>query len=153
MKLRTVLIIALALTASLSSCAAAEREYTLDDANTLLGSGAFEDGLAEVSGPMIPMLYGVDEEEIVEYISYQTTNAAVSCDEITVLVLRGEEAAKAAEKACRERIESEIANAQSYSPAALPSLEAAYIDRVGSTVLLAVGDPDKLPNAIKSLRS
>lgn len=151
MKHQTILWIFLALTALLSACAKAETPYTVEDAQALLDSGAFDGELAEVTGPMIPLLYGVENEELVAYVSCRAVNTAVSMDEVTVLILSDEKAAEKAEGACRRHIASELENARAYTPAAIPALEAAVVSRIGCTVLVAVGNPDKLPEAIREL--
>lgn len=153
MKLQIVLLLILILTGLLSSCAEAPAPYTAEDARTLLDSGAFEEGLAEVSGPAIPLLYGIDDGELVECVSFRAVNTAVSADEVTVLILTDEDAAERAEQACRSHIDSELENARAYTPSAVPALESAIVKRVGASVLVAVGDPDKVGDAVDALRS
>ena len=55
-----------------------------------------------------------------------------------------EDAAIAAEEACKARVTAQIAVCESYAPAAVPRLEQALVSRRGNTVLLVVGDPDIL---------
>ncbi len=146
------LLIFLLLAAILTGCAGRARPYTVDDARALIDAGAFDGELAEVPSSSILALYGVEEGKLLEFVSFQTTSTAVSCEEVTVLVLADTSSAEAAESACRERIAAELENAKSYSPAAVPSLEAAIVDRVENTVLIAVGNPDKLPDAVAGLK-
>lgn len=149
-QLKSILLLALML-ALLPSCTTAETPYTVSDAKALIDAGAFDGDMQQVQGSFVTMVYGVDDRSLTDFVSYQAANTSVSADEVTVLVLTDEEAARTAEEACHRRVESQIENCRLYSPAAIPNLEAAVIDRVGNTVLLAVGNPDRLPDAVKSL--
>ena len=144
-----ILLVAL-LTAACGQEAA--RPYTTADAQALLDAGAFNGEMQRVEGAFVTLVYGLDGSSLTDYVSYQAMDTAVSADEVTVLILADEDAASAAEAACRKRVESQIENCRSYAPGALPDLEAAVIDRVGNTVLLAVGDPERLPKAIEGLK-
>ena len=153
MKTGRIITALLLLSLLLTACGAeAKRPYTTADAQTLLDAGAFNGEMQRVEGAFVTMVYGIDQGSLTDYVCYQAMDTAVSADEVTVLLLADEDAAKAAEAACRERVESQIENCRSYAPAALPDLEAAVIDRVGNTVLLAVGDPERLPEAVKGLK-
>ena len=145
------LIVFILLAAILSGCGEKSRPYALDDARALIDAGAFDGELLEVP-TALASLYGVEAESLLGFVSFRTANTAVSCEEVTVLILSDAEAAKDAESACRERIAAELENARTYSPAAVASLEASVVDRVENTVLLAVGDPDKLPAAVAGLK-
>ncbi len=136
----------------LAGCSGGERPYTTADATKLVEAGVFDGEMAIIESSVVPLLYGIEPDSLVEYISYQAVNTAVSADEVTVLVLKDEDSARRAEEACRARVESQIENCRLYSPGAIPNLEAAQISRVGSTVLMAVGDPQRLPAALRELR-
>lgn len=125
--------------------------YAAADAQNLIDAGAFSGELAEVDGGIAVMLYGIDSAAVTECVSYMAVNTAVSADEVTVLVLTGEAEAAAAAAACKARVESQIEVCTDYAPAAIPSLENAVILQRGYTVLFAVGDPDKLPQALDDL--
>ena len=84
-------------------------------------------------------------------MSYLASNASVSADELTILILQDEEAAQAAETACEKRLDNQLKTYQDYGPAAIPRLESAVIRRAGNTVLLAVGDPSTLPGVVDQL--
>jgi len=117
--------------------------YTLEHSNELINSGAFEGSeMAILDAPVIPILYKLDPETITASRAYMATNTSVSADELVILILTDEEAAIAAEKACRDRVAAQLAVCESYCPAAVPRLEKAFISRRGNTVLMAVGDPD-----------
>ncbi len=144
---------ALVLPLILCACGGAPTEtaYTAADAETLLASGAFDRSMAPVDGEVIAALYGLDGATVEDCVSYLATNSSVSADELTILVLTDEQAAKAALEACQSRVKSQIAVCESYAPAAVPRLEGAVIRQSGNTVLLAVGDPEILPGAVDAL--
>lgn len=142
--MKKILIVALALLL-LCSCGSSESKasYTLAHADEVLNSGAFEGSeMAPVDSYIIAMLYGIEESTITECCAYMAVNTSVSADELVVLILTDEEAAVAAEDACKTRVAAQIAVCESYAPAAVPRLEQALISRRGNTVLMAVGDPD-----------
>lgn len=142
----------LALVLLLSACGGGQTAvYTLDDGETLLNSGAFDGNLVLIDTYILCRLYGIDQDTVESAASYQATNTSVSADELTILILTDEDAAKAAEGACQKRVESQIEVCRDYAPAAVPRLESAVVSRLGNTVLLAVGDPDILPGAVNSL--
>ncbi len=142
------LLCALAL---LTGCGGGETPYGAEDAQVLLDEGLFEGDMAPVEQRLVAVIYGIDEDAIRECACYMAANTASSADEVTILVLTDEKAAQAAEEACRKRVENQIRDVASYAPGAVPRLEAAVIRRSGSTVLLAVGDPEALPEAVDAL--
>ncbi len=155
MKLKKFLICALAPVLLLCACGPnqpADAPYTLDDAQALLDTGLFSADMGKIDDTyLISMLYHVDESAIRECVSWQATNTSESADEITVIVFSGEAAAVNAEAGLRQRVEDQIQSLKDYAPAAIPHLEAAVIRRAGSTVLLAVGDPGGVAEAVDSL--
>lgn len=155
---KRVILCALALLVMLSGCGgsgnetAAEMPYTLDDAQTLLDAGLFDGDMGMLDDSyVISMLYHIDEDSIQACVSYQAANTSVSADEVTILILKDEDAAQAAEAGCHQRVEEQIDASRNYTPAAVPRLEEAVIRRSGNTVLLAVGDPDGLAGAVDKL--
>lgn len=140
----------LALGVLLAGCGG-EAPYAVEDARTLLDAGLFDSGMAPVESHLAALLYGVEEETIQACVCYMSANTAASADELTVLILTDEDAARAAETACQRRIEAQIQDFRNYTPAVVPRLEAAVIRRIGNTVLLAVGDPERLPAAVDGL--
>lgn len=145
--------LALALTLLLAACSAGPdvAGYTTGDAERLLDAGAFSGEMEELDRYAVSMLYGIDETDISECAGYMAINASVSADEVTVLVLAGEDEAKAAVEACQKRVEKQIDSYETYCPDQVPRLKDAVILRRGNTVLFAVGDPDKLPQALEEL--
>lgn len=125
--------------------------YTVEDAQVLLDSGVFNGEMAEIDLDTVAMLYGIDRDTVEGGVSYLASNASVSADELTILILQDEEAAQAAETACEKRLDNQLKTYQDYGPAAIPRLESAVIRRAGNTVLLAVGDPSTLPGVVDQL--
>lgn len=152
MKLRTSLPF-LALALLLCACGGGQsaEPYTADTATALLDAGAFSGQMEEVDSATALLLYGIDEADVSECVCYMASNTSVSADEVTVLVLKSEDAVEGAIAACKERIASQIDSCTSYCPDQVPRLEDAAILQRGNSVLLAVGDPDKLPQALKDL--
>ena len=143
-----MLVLLLGACASSEECLAA---YAAADAQKLLDAGVFDGEMEPVDAFIVSMLYGIDEKDITECACYLAIDTSVSADELTVLVLTDEAAAQAAEAACWERVESQIDSCAAYCPDQVPRLEDAVILRRGCTVLLAVGNPNKLPQALTEL--
>ena len=121
---------------------AAETPYTPALAEELLASGAFEGSeMAPLDMDVVSVLFGIDPASITEGVYYMAANTSVSADELLILVMADEGAAEAALAACTARRDSQIAVCKDYCPAAVPRLEGAVINRIGSTLLFAVGDP------------
>lgn len=141
--MKKILMAALALML-LCSCGTKEKApYTLADADTIVNSGAFEGSdMAPIDSMIVSILYGIEESTISECAGYMATNTSVSADELVVLILMDENAAIAAEEACKARVAAQIAVCETYAPAAVSRLENALIRRRANTVLLVVGDPD-----------
>ncbi len=151
MKLRLMMPL-LALALLLSACGGGGKAaYTTGAAKALLDAGAFSGEMEEVDGATAAMIYGLDAATVKECVCYMASNTSVNADEVTVLVLTDENAAKAAVTACEARVASQIDSCTDYCPDQVPRLEDAVISRRGNTVLLAVGDPEKLPQALKAL--
>lgn len=156
MKRKTMLVCALALAFFLTACGPgkepAAAPYTLDDAQALLDTGLFSGDMGKIEDSyLIAMQCHVDEGAIESCVSFQATNTSESADEITVIVFKDEAAAEAAEAGLRQRVDEQIESLEDYAPAAIPRLESAVIRVSGSTALLAVGDPDKLAEAVDNL--
>lgn len=151
--MRRAVLPVLALVLLLGGCshAGTADAYTTADAQALLDAGAFSGQMEEVDAYVVSMLYGIDGDTVADCACYMAVNTSVSADEVTVLVLTGEDAAADAAAACQKRVESQIESCRSYCPDQVPKLEDAVILQRGSTVLFAVGDPDALPQALKKL--
>lgn len=138
--------------AVLCGCAAGETPYTVGDAQILLEADLFNGDMGPVDKILAARLYGIEEDAMLDCVCYIAANTASSADELTVFILTDEDAAKLAEEACQKRAESQIEMSRDYAPAAVPRLENAVIRRIGNTVLFAVGDPGRLPEAVDGLR-
>ena len=150
MKITSVFMLFALLIPVLVSCVQNTEPYTTGDAQAFLDADVFDGDMVKVES-FPSTLYGVDREDVADCVSFRAANTAASYDEVTVLILDDAEAAENVVKALREVVESEIENAKAYCPAAVPRLQAAVIDRIGNTVLFAVGNPDALPDAVGSL--
>lgn len=155
MKKKLVLLFAALLVVSLMGCSSnspkSSAGYTVDDAQVLLDAGVFNGEMGKIELGTVAMLYDIDRDTIQDGVSYLASDTSVSADELTILILTDEEAAKTAETACEKRLDSQLNTAKNYTPAAVPRLEGAVIRRQGNTVLLAVGDPSKLPSVVDQL--
>jgi len=150
---RRIILPFLALVLLLCACGGGQSKapYTTEAAKSLLDAGAFSGQMEEVDRTTALLLYGIDEADVTGCVCYMASNTSVSADEVTVLVLKSEDAAAGAIAACKERIASQIDSCANYCPDQVPRLEDAAILQRGNSVLLAVGDPDKLPQALKDL--
>ena len=155
MKKKLVLLCAALLAVGLMGCSSnspkSSAGYTVDDAQVLLDAGVFNGEMGKIELDTVAMLYDIDRDTIKDGVSYLASDTSVSADELTILILTDEEAAKTAETACEKRLDSQLNTAKNYTPAAVPRLEGAVIRRQGNTVLLAVGDPSKLPSVVDQL--
>lgn len=155
MRKKLALLFAALLAVSLMGCSSkapkAPAAYTVDDAQVLLDAGVFDGDMGEIDLDTVAMLYDIDRNSIQAGVSYLASNTAVSADELTILILTDEAAAQTAETACEKRLDNQLKTAKDYTPAAVPRLEGAVIRRLGNTVLLAVGDPSKLPGVVDQL--
>ena len=153
---KRILAIALAAMSLLSACGGKQgsetkKNYTADDAQTLLDAGVFDGEMEAVDSFVAAMLYGLDEADVTEAVCYMAVDTSSSADELAVLILADEAAARKAEEGCKKRVERQIETCRDYCPAAVPHLEDAVVLRRGNTVLFAVGDPDALSGALEKL--
>ena len=143
---KTVSILLL-LTLLLCGCSGGQKEtpYTVDQADAILNSGAFEGSdMAQVNASVAALLYGIDADKLSDSVCYMAANTSVSADELAILVFADEDSASAAVEALQARVKSQIAVCEEYAPAAVSRLEKAIVRQRGATVLYAVGDPDVL---------
>ena len=150
---RRMIPVLLALVLLLSGCGGKEEKsvYTAEDVAALLDSGAFSGEMEQVDGNVAAGIFGLDAATVEEITCYMAINSAVSADEVAVFVLADEAAAQAAESACQIHVDSRIESSAQYCPDQVPKLEAAEIRRLGTTVLLAVGETETLSEAIEAL--
>jgi len=152
MKKRLILPLLAALV-MLTACGKTEEQapYQTSDAKALVDAGAFSGAMTEVDDEVIPLLYGVDEELITACSCYAASNSSVSADEVAVFVMEDADGASTAVEACKQRVAAQIDACQDYCPDQVPRLEDAVILQRDNTVLLAVGTPEELPQALKDL--
>ena len=149
---RRLLLPALLLALLLTACGeGGPAPYTTGVVDKLLEAGVFSGEMEPVDGDILTILYGMDEATVTEAAGCLAIDTSVSADEVAVFVLTDESAAAAAEEACRARIRAQIDSYTTYCPDQVPRLEKAVVSRVGNTVLMAVGDLDRLPAAVDEL--
>jgi len=142
-----------AVLAMLTACGttAGQVPYRAADAKASVDAGAFSGVMTEVDNEVVPLLFGVEDAAFAECSCYTASNTSVSADEVTVFVMKDADGASAAVEACRQRVEAQIDSRWDYCPDQVPRLEDAVILQRGNTVLLAVGDPEKPPQALRDL--
>ena len=136
MKRVLLLLLAGVLSVGLAACGGGFAGYDLETtAQALLDSGAFEDALDTLDEESACMVYGLDPEQV------------------AVLRMTDEDAAKAALEALKGRVEDQIAALKDYQPEEVGKLDGAILDRQGTTVLLAVpASHDLAQAALDALR-
>ena len=108
MRKKTVLLILLSML--LCGCGADVQPFAAADAVELVSAGAFPGSdMAELDGEILLMLYGIEEETVIECAGFVAANTSISADEAAVFVLKDEAAAVTAEAACRKRVEAQLA--------------------------------------------
>jgi len=152
---RIIIILSVCLSLLLTGCGETneDRGYAVSDAAVLLDTdGVFTGKMEEVDTEIAAMIYGIDYATVSEATCHMAINSSVSADEISVWVLTDETAAQSAEQSCQTRLESQIDSYTNYCPDQVPKLEEAMVDRIGNTVLLAVGETEALVPALESLK-
>ncbi len=137
----------------LAACGQKARDpYQTDDAQKIADAGAFSETLEAVDADIAFQLYrledfGLAREDLLDCLALHSTGA--TCEEGAVLVLSGEEQAKKAADALSAYVAEQIEVNTDYRPPEIPKLEAAMVDRSGSTVLLIVAsDLDAAKKAV-----
>ena len=93
----------------------------------------------------------LDPEQVEDCVVYASITAGA--EEIAVLRMTDEDAAKAALEALKGRVEDQIAALKDYQPEEVGKLDGAILDRQGTTVLLAVpASHDLAQAALDALR-
>lgn len=151
---KQIISLSLAVLLLLSGCGSKSEKvaYTADDVTALIDAGAFSGDMEQVDSDVAANLFDLDSSTVVEITCYMATNSAVSADEVAVFVLTDESAAETAESACQAHVDSRAESSAQYCPDQVPKLEDAVIRRLGSTVLLAVGDTEILSTAVDALQ-
>lgn len=145
--------VTLLLLVMLCACSSKPKEeaFSTSDVETLLNADVFTGEMASIDPSLLASRFSLDSTTLKEGACSVSTSSSLSRDEVAVFVFSDEEAAKAAVDALKEHISAQIQDATSYCPDAVPHLEAAILKQAGNTLLMAVGDPDKLPDAVEKL--
>ena len=137
----------------LSACGGGDSAKSYDPAATaqaLMDSGAFTDTLEALDKDTAAALYGMDAAAITDCAVY--TSLSMGAEEIAVLTLADEEAAKAAKTALEKRVADQTAALESYMPDEVDKLNHAIMEQSVNTALLVVAaDADKSQRALDGL--
>lgn len=150
-----LLPLALALCLLVSACGQSEQVKEYDPAATaqaLLDCGGFSQALDTVDKQTAcTALYFLDEDTVTDCAVY--TSLTAGAEEIAVLALTDEQAAKDALTALETRVEDQKAALKDYQPEEVAKLDDAIVDRQGNTVLLVVAaDRDLAQAALNELK-
>ena len=136
-KYLALLLAALCALSALSGCGS--KKKTLEPrsfADDLLSRANFQDSLNELSAPVIPLLYNVDESDYTEALVYAGT--ASTAEEIAVFAASDDAAAARLLEAARARVENQLQAYRTYGPAQAMTLENAIVTRKGNTVVVVI---------------
>ena len=145
----TLLILAGALGLILSACGSPQTGAKVFDpattAQALLDSSAFSEALEPLDATLI--YDQLDGDALTGSAVYASTGA--TAEEIAVLSLTDEDAAKAALAVLQGRVDSQKEVLRDYQPNEISKLDKAILERRGSTVLLVVAaDADAAQKAL-----
>ena len=121
----------------LSGCGGKKKE--LDPkafVDELLSGAKFKDSLNQLDGPVIPILYGVNEADYSSAIVYAGT--AATAEEIAVFEAVDDAAADRLLEAAKARVASQIETYKSYGPAQAMTLENGTVAKTGSYVIVVI---------------
>ena len=143
----------LALCLCLSACGGGGSAKSYDPAATakaLLESDAFSDTLDTLDKDTAATMYGIDASTITDCVVY--TSLSMGAEEIAVLTLTDETAAKTAKEALDKRVSDQITALESYMPGEVDKLNHAIVEQTGNTALLVVAaDADAARSVLDSL--
>lgn len=94
-----------------------------DVAESVLEAAVFTEELESVDAPIALALYGLEEEDVLDCAAYLSTGA--TAEECAVLIVKDEEAAKAALEGLQTRVNDQLEALEDYQPAEIPKLEKA----------------------------
>lgn len=144
----------LLLSALLTACGGESAPAAYDPSATakaLLDSAAFTQPLEEMSLDLVcGPLYDIDAANVTGNAVY--TSLTAGAEEIAVLTLKDEDAAKTALQALKDRVTDQTEALKDYQPDEVAKLEKAIVEQKGSSVLLVVAaDPDAARTALDQL--
>ena len=131
--------ISILLLSSLAACGGETntvKDFAVEDAGTLLESGAFTESLTGIDTEVACALYGIDETTVTGCAAYGAT--ATSAEELAIFTFDSEDSAQAALKQLGYRIEDRTEELRDYLPDELPKLEGAVTQQRGASVLLLI---------------
>ena len=121
----------------LSGCGGKKKELDPQAfVDELLSGAKFKDSLNQLDGPVIPILYGVNEADYSSAIVYAGT--AATAEEIAVFEAVDDAAAERLLTAARERVDHQIEVYQSYGPAQAMTLQNGVVKRSGNHVVVVI---------------
>ena len=143
----------LALCLTLSACGGGQSAQSYDPtatAKALLDSDAFSDTLDSLDKDTAAQMYGIDAATITDCAVY--TSLSMGAEEIAVLTLTDEDAAKTAKAALDKRVSDQTAALESYMPGEVDKLNHAIVEQSGNTALLVVAaDADAARSVLDGL--
>lgn len=125
---------------SLAACKgeSPKADLTLDDAQTLLDSGAFSEPLEEIDLEIACSLYALDQGKVTGAAVYGSTGA--TAEELAVFIFSDADAATAAKTSFETRIADRTGAMADYLPNEVPKLEKAVLEVRGATLLFVVAN-------------
>ena len=124
----------------LTACGGGNAAKAYDPAATaqaLLDSAAFSEPLEEMSLDLVcGPLYDIDAANVTGSAVY--TSLTAGAEEIAVLTLKDEDAAKAALEALKTRVSDQTEALKDYQPDEVAKLDKAIVEQRGTSVLLVV---------------
>lgn len=102
----------------------------------LMDAGAFSEELEELEEVILLRLYELDESKVAASAGFASTG--LTAEEVAVLEMTDEAAAKDAEALLQARLEYQKESNEDYRPQEMPKLEKAVIQRRGKTLLFLV---------------
>lgn len=125
---------------SLAACKgeSPKADLTLDDAQTLLDSGAFSEPLEEIDLEIACSLYALDQSKVTGAAVYGSTGA--TAEELAVFIFSDADAATTAKANFETRIADRTEAMADYLPGEVPKLEKAVLEVRGATLLFVVAN-------------
>lgn len=123
---------------SLAACKgeSPKADLTLDDAQTLLDSGAFSEPLEEIDLEIACSLYALDQSKVTGAAVYGSTGA--TAEELAIFALKDASAADNALTALGYRVEDRREELEDYLPAEMDKLKNPVTEKRGNSVLLVI---------------